>query len=1085
MLKEWENPLITGINKQPGHVPLGVYASAEQALAGDRNASPYRTLLNGRWKFYLAPCPEQTPDVFFAPGFDCSAWADISVPGNWQLQGFNDKPIYTNVAYPFPARPPHVPEENPTGCYCTTFTLDPAWQGRDIFISFESVDSACYVWVNGQEVGYSLDSRLPAEFDITAYVHPGVNNLAVEVLRYSVGSYLEDQDMWLLSGIQRDVILYSRPQIGIRDFTVRTCFDESYDNATLSVEVYIPRAEAMADYRVEAMLYDAPGRPVFAAPLIAPVRSETGWLMTTSIKTACATFSQPVTHPQKWTAETPYLYQLVLTLLDANGQAVDFESCHVGFRQVEIKEGMMLLNGRRLVLRGVDRHEHHPEWGRALTEEYMRREICLMKQLNFNAVRTSHYPDDPRWYDLCDEYGLYLIDETNLETHGVGGELSQDPTWATAYLDRAMRMVLRDKNHACVLLWSLGNESGCGPNHAAMAAWMRAYDPTRLIHYEGGRPGPDISDVFSVMYPDLAWIRTVLADSQEKRPVMMCEYAYAKGNASGNFNKFWDMVDTYPRFQGGCIWDWSDKALKAIDSKGRPYWAYGGDFGDGFNYHQPNENPQMCCNGIVGPDLLPHPGAYEVKKIQAPVGIAQTGMADLMMAYRAGRLHEFIPEADLSNPHAIMRALDPARLQAILAGSFTIWNKYHTLSLDHLDIRWDLTEDGAPVQSGRLPPLGLAPDQRQVVKISYNQGGLTTPGAEYHLKIGFYLKEDTPWAKKGHEVAWEQFPIHLNTEVSRPPVSASRQDGGLEVIDEASRFTIQGQDFSVVFDRASGLLASYESRGQVLIKEGPRENFYRAPTDFDLLMGNPNASIHRWKAAGLDRLVREMAGYEVTRLNAHTVQVEVQAHLSAEGRPEGINSRIIYRVDGKGEIDLEEYVALDERLPYLPRVGLELILPPELDCLTWFGRGPHENYVDRKIGAALGRYTSTVAEQATPYVYPGECGGKEDTRWLTLTSQAGAGLMVAGVDHFHFDALHHTIQDLELAKHAASLEPRDFVVLHLDARHMGVGGDDGWMASVHPEYLILPGKTAFRLRLRPMVPGEDPAAVARASLVSW
>ncbi len=1082
---DWQNPLVTGINKQPGHVPLGVYISAEQALACDRGASPFHKLLNGTWKFRLSPAPGQVPDRFFDPAFDDAAWASINVPGNWQLQGFDDKPIYTNVAYPFIPNPPYVPEENPTGCYRRSFTIDPGWAGRSIYLSFESVDSAFYLWVNGKEVGYSQDSRLPAEFEITSFVQEGENSLAVQVMRYCDGSYLEDQDMWLLSGIQRDVILYSRPKVSLADFTVRTVFDNRYEDATLSFEASIPRVANMAAYRVEAMLYDQASRPVWDQPASAPISESTGFGMAPGSKTAFAMISVPVTGPHPWTAETPYLYRLVLTLMDPEAKPVSWESCRVGFRQIEVKDGVMLLNGRRLVLRGVDRHEHHPERGRALTEEYMRQEIILMKQLNFNAVRTSHYPDDPVWYDLCDEHGIYLIDEANLETHGVGGELSQNPVWALAYLERAVRMVLRDKNHPSVLLWSLGNESGTGPNHAAMAGWMRAYDPTRLIHYESGQPGPEVSDVYSVMYPDLERMRRVLADPKEKRPVMMCEYAYAKGNATGNFYKFWEMVDAYSRFQGGCLWDWSDKALKYVNAQGQPFWAYGGDFGDGFNYNQPNENPQMVCNGIVGPDLAPHPGAFEVKKVQAPVGINATGMSDLVEQYFAGTLATFLPELNSADPAQLMQALQPADLQALLFGRYTLWNKYHSLTLDHLAIHWELTEDGLPVQSGNLPAPKLPPGGKATFKVPFEAAGLNalgvdTPGAEYHLKISFLLKEDAPWAPKGHEIAWEQFALPIQT-APRPVISLSTLPA-LKVLEDRDSLTIQGDEFQVVFGKATGTLLDFRAHGQALIKVGPTENFYRAPTDFDLLMGNPNASIHRWRAAGLDRLARRVTRFEAARLTPSAIQVRIQSRLAAEGGSDGIDSLLTYQVLSSGEILVEEHASISDRLPYLPRVGLELVLPHELDQLAWFGRGPHENYVDRKRGAAVGLYHSRVADQLTPYVYPGECGGKEEARWLTLTNPQGSGLMVIGLGQFHFDALHFTIQDLENAKHSVNLIPRDQVVLHLDGRHMGVGGDDGWMASVHKEFLIFPGNYRFALRLRPVTASDNLGEIGRTTI---
>lgn len=1080
MQNDWENPVVTGRNRLPAHVPLGAYIDANTAKSCDRLNSPYLKLLNGNWKFELFPSPQQVPNGFSDERFEDAHWAEVAVPGNWQLQGFKDPPIYTNVHYPFPVNPPFVPAENPTGCYRQEFYLDSDWLEREIFLSFESVDSAFYLWINGQMVGYSQDSRLPAEFLISPYVRVGKNLLAAQVMRYSDGSYLEDQDFWLLSGIQRDVILYSKPRVHLRDFTVRTFLEDACDHATLAIEAFIPRLTDMAGYRVEAALYQAQGDPVLPEPISAPISQLTPRVMTPKTKVACASITLAVDHPHLWNAESPYLYTLVLTLRGPDGQAIDFESCRVGIRQVEIKNGVILLNGKRLVIRGVNRHEHHPEKGRVLSCEDMRREIILMKQLNFNAVRTSHYPNHTTWYDLCDQYGIYLVDEANLETHGVEGELSHDPAWASAYLERATRMLLRDKNHPSVLFWSLGNESGPGPHHAAMAAWMRAADPTRLIHYESGRPGPEISDVVSAMYPNLEDMRALLSNPKEQRPILICEYAYAKGNVTGNFFKFWELVDQEPRFQGGFIWDWSDKALVNRDEKGESYWAYGGDFGDGFNFDQNNEDPQMCCNGIVGPDWLPHPGAFEVKKVQAPIQISKIDLKDLMAAYRAGELRDLLPKIETVDLHELATILSPDQIETLLLGWYKVINKHHSLNLQNLDIHWEVSEDGCVVQQAGLPPLALAAGQKGYLKIPFDPAPLKTPGAEYHLRLSFRLAEDAAWAPRGHEIAWEQFELPFRR--SPLPAGSRVQMPDLAVEERADEVAISGAGFKVVFNKIEGVLSAWNAAGLDLIKSGPRENYYRAPTDFDLLMGNPNASIHRWRAAGLDKLQRKLVGFEVTHANRTVIEIRARSFLSAVGKEPGIDSEVLYRVYGNGEIVIENQVAASLLLPYLPRIGLELRLPRALDRLTWFGRGPYENYVDRKSGAAVGLYHSTVAEQLTPYVYPSECGGKEDARWMALTGPQGRGLMVKGLDLFHFDALFHTIQDLEQAKHLYKLIPRSEVILHLDARHMGVGGDDGWMASVHKEFLIPPGRYHFRLVLRPVTPSDDLAELGRIQI---
>lgn len=1053
-LHDWENPQVVGRNRRLMHVPLGAYSNEVDALTGDRNASPYTCLLNGTWKFHLVPRPEAAPDQFYAEAFDDSGWNSIPVPSNWQLptihlSGFKDNPIYTNIHYPFEPNPPYPPDENPTGCYRTSFTLNPAWKGRSVFLLFESVDSNLTLWINGQEVGYSQDSRLPAEFDITPYLHNGENILAALVMRYCDGTYLECQDFWHMSGIQRDVILYSKPTVCLEDFTVRTLFEDCYQKARLVVDARITQNPSLTDYTVKADLYDTEGQPVLEQSLKGKPSPVTSFFPHIPEKTATVHLEQIIPHPHHWTAETPYRYILTLTLLDPQGQPIDFESCRVGFRQVEIKDGLLLVNGQRLVIRGVDRHEHHPVRGRALTESDMRQEIILMKQLNFNTVRTSHYPDHPIWYDLCDEYGMYIIDETNLETHGLGGELSQDPLWAQAYLDRAARMVMRDKNHPCILLWSLGNESGSGPHHAAMANWIRAYDPTRFVHYESGLPGPEISDVFSCMYPNLEQMRQLLADPREKRPIMMCEYAYAKGNSTGNFFKFWDMVDTYPRFQGGCIWDWNDKAILHSSSDGQPYYAFGGDFGPDFDYqrfYQDNEDPQMCCNGIVGPDLTPHPGALEAKKVQAPVAI-------------------YVDAGTLGRP-----------AQDICAGQVTVWNKHQFISLAHLALHWELIEDGEIIQLGILPPIDLPAGQRAPVTIPIKTPTHPIPGAEYFLNLHFVLVKDASWASAGHEVTREQFPLRLPT-LERPLRSLTSQP---EVIltETDTNLLIQGQTFQVIFSKATGSLTTYQANGLNLLQSGPAECYNRAPTDVDLLMGNPPAFIHKWRAAGVDRLERKIVSLTAAQINPREIEIRAASCISAPGCVEGIDSEIFYRIYGGGQIMVDNTVNVDERYPQIPRIGLELILPAGFDTLTWYGRGPHENYADRLRSALIGRYTSSVDAQFTPYVYTSESGGKEGVRWLTLTNTQGDGLLVTGLVPLHIDALHYSIADLTQSHHTYQLTRLPETILHLDAAHMGVGGDDGWLTPVHPEFQVQPGRYHFTVILRPLIAGQDPAKLS-------
>jgi len=674
----------------------------------------------------------------------------------------------------------------------------------------------------------------------------------------------------------------------------------------------------------------------------------------------------------------------------------------------------------------------------------------LMKQLNFNTVRTSHYPNHPRWYELCDQFGLCVIDEANIETHGVLGELSNDPAWAHAYMERGSRMVLRDRNHPSILIWSLGNESGVGPHHAALAGWIRAYDPTRPVQYESGNPGPEVSDILCPMYPTLDWIRQALADHDENRPIVLCEYAYAMGNSTGNFYKFWDLVDEQPRFQGGCIWDWHDKALLYTTADGTPFWAYGGDFGDDFDYVSNNEYPAMVCNGIVGPDLKPHPGAFEVKKVQAPVGLSAVNG------------------------------------EQILSGRFVVWNKHHALNLGYLEIYWELAEDGAVIQHGCLPPLDLEAGEKGEIEIPFAAPEALTAGAEYYLKVIFSLAADTPWAAQGHVVAWEQFQVPFDVAPKR--VLMFDRMSELVMAQTEGRVVVTGRDFHVVFDRVGGTISEFVSGRQSLLKQGPRENFYRAPTEIDRLTGRPGANVVAWRKVGLDRLARTVKAFQAIQTGPNTVEVIVLTHSEPSDREVapysagGIESEVRYRISGHGELKVDHEVLIGDDFTFVPRVGLELVLPGELENLMWYGRGPHENMVDRKCGAAVGRYRSTISEQFMPYVTPQECGGKEDVRWLSLTDGRGAGLLVIGSDVLHFDALHYSIQDLDRAGHPHELTLLNEVILHLDGWHMGVGGDDGWLSQVHEEFLIRPGRYHYSLRLRPIAAQDDPSELGRTIL---
>ncbi|QQE77951.1 glycoside hydrolase family 2 TIM barrel-domain containing protein [Alicyclobacillus sp. SO9] len=1041
---DWENPHMLQRNRESMHSPLGAYASEQEARTCDRNLSKFTSNLNGVWKFKLVDHPGEVPQGFYDEGYDVSQWANITVPGNWELQGFGH-PIYTNVKYPFrmddPSDrhllaastegdqshvlyPPFVPTDNPTGCYVRTFTVPDEWHGREVFINFEGVESAFYLWVNGTLIGYSQDSKLSAEFNLTTYLKTGRNTLAVQVMRWCDGSYLEDQDYWYLSGIYRSVQLYSKPKMRIQDIKVFTLLDDNYHDADLVVYAYVNKIPGYADLTVSAKLIDGTGHQV--AKCKARVARDT------SIDTAgfgseagAALLRTTVSAPDKWSAEHPCLYTLVLTLVDSNDTEVDYESCRVGFRRIEVgADNVVRLNGERLIIRGVNRHEHHPDTGRHLTEEHMRNEIAAMKRLNFNAVRTSHYPNDPLWYDLCDELGIYLVDEANIETHGIQSLLSKDAEWTNAYMDRMTRMVLRDKNHPSILFWSLGNESGVGMNHAAMAGWVRQYDAYRIVQvFEFEGPNPLVTDIRVPMYPELESLEEKLTDLADKRPIILLEYAYGKSNSTGNVHKFWDLVEKYPRFQGGFVWDWSDKALTRVLDDGTRFWAYGGDFGE--NVVDPV--PDTCLNGVVHPDLTPHPGAYDLKKAQSPVTI---------------------------------------QCEDIWQGTVLVHNKYLDSDLSDLYLAWELTENGTAVHSGKSPFPSLKPSQKCVMQLPI-EPPKGKRGMEYFLNLSVCLNREQWWAPAGYEVYSEQFQLPIVADRNgEPPVA--RSDETIDVEETSGLLHLISSIFEIDFDKQRGVITRYAIQGRSLIDEGLLENFFRAPTGIDSGIGWVSSIAGDWYAHGLDRVQRHVNRVEVF-YNPHAVCVEVRTLVKADDSHDDFNSLIRYTFYPDGRIDIAHRVVVTSSLPNLPRIGVTLTIPLEYSSLKWYGRGPNENYADRKLSTHIGLYDSTVDAQHYPYIVPVECGGKEDVRWFSLANSEGNGLVVKGLQPFHFDVHRNPVSDYVQARHTHELQARDKIWVNIDCVHSGLGGDNGWTyCTVHDEYRVKPGTYEYSFTLQPL-----------------
>ena len=1075
---DWENPRITGINKEPAHAALKVYPDEKTAFEGIREKSPWFMSLDGEWKFKLCENPDSVPKGFYKLEYDEESWDTILVPSNWQMLGY-DKPIYVNVRYPFRVDPPRVPHDwNPTGLYRRKFTIPNEWIGKQIFLVFDGVDSAFYVWVNGHLVGYSQDSRLPAEFNVTRYVKSGENLLAVEVLRWSDGSYLEDQDMWRLSGIFRSVYLYCTPNLHIRDFFVKTIFDKNYEDAVLKVRVNIRNYSDLPSkpHTLEVKLFNHEGSPIFRKPITAKI----GGIKPKS--EAILEVERKVSKPRKWSAEDPYLYTMLLTLKDEVGKIVEVESCRVGFRQVEVRNGRILINGVPVYLKGVNRHEHDDERGHAVTIESMIKDIILMKRFNFNAVRTSHYPNHPAWYDLCDKYGIYVIDEANIECHGLVAfsrliheieetfgkswrellkefykelegrpleeiieellkrfpkytEPAHDPEWLHAFIERFVRMVERDKNHPCVIMWSLGNESGYGPNHDALSGWVHGYDPTRPVHYEGTirtkeKKISSSVDVISIMYPSLERLIELAEDPEEDRPIIMCEYAHSMGNSTGNLKEYWEVIRKYRRICGGFIWDWVDQGIKRVAEDGREWWAYGGDFGD-----QPNDG-NFCINGLIWPNREPQPAMWECKKIQQPV------------------------EAE---------AIDLSK------GVIRIINRHDFADLSIIDILWELTEDGKIIQRGKLQKLRTPPHESEIVTIPFKLPENLKPGAEYYLTIHYKLSVDTLWAEKGYEVGWTQFKMPFKVPPG-PKIKVSDMPP-LKLEESANKIVVSGRNFNLIFSKKDGCITSLIYERLNLIKHGPLLNVWRAPTDNDAPRLAPI-----WRSAGLNCLKHVIESVKSERAADQLVRIIVEDSIRTPKNAERFKCTYTYRIYGSGDIIIEVNVIPGENLPpHLPRIGLQLIIPGGFENFTWFGRGPHENYCDRKEGALVGVYSSTVDEQYVPYIKPQENGNKTDVRWVALTNDDGFGLLAVGMPLMEVSAHHYTAEDFEKAKHTCELNRREDITLNLDYMQSGLGGGSCGPDTLQ-QYLVKPKPVRFSVRLRPISPSESPMELSKQNI---
>jgi beta-galactosidase len=1020
---DWEDPSVFGRNREAPHCTYITYADEESALENHPKESPFYKSLNGVWKFNWVRKPSERPEGFFKEEYEVDHWADINVPGNWELQGFG-VPIYTDTDYPFPADPPHIPHDyNPVGSYRSSFTIPDAWTDRQVFLHFGGVKSAMYVWVNGKEVGYSQGSKTPAEFNITHYVRKGKNALAVEVYRWSDGAYLEDQDYWKVSGIERGVYLFATPQVHIRDFFVKAGLDKMYSDGILSVDVCIRShlSKGVTSSQIKMVLLDGDRKPMFQ-PLVKGLKLE-------AKEEKVLHFERTVKTPAQWTAETPHLYSLVLSLLDESGTATEVVSCKVGFRNVEIKDGLLQVNGVPITIKGVNRHEHEPETGRVVSEEYMMKDIQLMKQFNINAVRTSHYPNVPRWYELCDLYGLYVIDEVNIESHGMGYDpdrtLGNDPAWKEAHLDRTIRMVERDKNHPTIIIWSLGNEAGDGVNFEETYAWIKKRDPSRPVQYEQADTKPH-TDIICPMYRTIRHLKEYLRRGLD-RPIILCEYAHAMGNSVGNLQDYWDFFDLHQPLQGGFIWDWVDQGILQKTEDGEEFWAYGGDFGPPGSLSDKN----FCINGLVFPDRKIHPHIWEVKKV-----------------------YQYIK----------VKPID------LKQGKIEIFNRYDFKSLDGVALQWAVMGDDQRIADGVIDLSDIPPHSSRVLTIPLPR---IRPGAgmEYFLNLSFQTESDTPLIAKGYEIAWEQFQMPISSPKIVADVSTFAP---LEFKETESEALIEGKDFMIVFDKKVGEMASWTYRGKEFLKKGPVPHFWRAPTDNDF-GGDMPARLGIWRDAGKNRIVES---FHITRVNPNLIQIKVTFTIPA-GESKWFT---VYDIHGSGDVVLSNtFMPGHDRLPEIPRVGMTMILNGDFENISWFGRGPHENYWDRKTGAPVGVYEGKVIDQYHPYIRPQENGNKTDVRWISLTNTEGMGFLAAGEPYLSVSVHHFLNEDFDpgpqkAQRHTYHIKRRDLVTLNLDHKQMGVGGDTSWgeRARPHPEYTLFPNRTySYSLRLRPFLIEEN------------
>ncbi|MNS29241.1 Beta-galactosidase [compost metagenome] len=1006
---DWENPELVSQNTVAPHAWF-VTKENEQSAIND-TPSPFVKSLNGQWKFKLAENPAQRPATFFKDDYNTDNWDNIKVPANWQVEGF-DKFIFTDVEYPIKPNPPFVPEDyNPVGSYKRSFNVPANWNGKDIFIRLGAVNSFFYLWINGHYVGLSKDSKTPAEFNITQYLRKGENTVSVQVFRFSDGTYLEGQDMWKLSGIERNVELIARPKLSIFDFFVQADLNSDYLQGVFKLSVNLNRQPLQSEngeFIEVKLLDDANGmKPIYAA----------------SKKTNSKDFlfESILPNVRKWNAETPNLYTLIINHKGKSGKIIESIAHRIGFRKVEIKHGLFLVNGVAIKIKGTNRHEHDMITGKVITVESMINDIKVLKQFNINAVRNSHYPNREEWYELCDKYGIYLIDEANVECDGMDFHplktLSDKPEWKAAYLDRTKRMVERDKNFCSIITWSLGNESRFGDNFIATYNWTKQRDKTRPVQYEEARELP-YSDIFCPMYKSLHIMQEYVRDIRT-RPLIQCEYAHMMGNSGGNLKDDWDLIYMYRQLQGGFIWDFSDQTFKRKDENGRDIWAFGSDLGT----VGVTSDTSFCADGMFAADRTPHPQAYEVKKVYQNIHFESVDFA---------------------------------------ANQISITNRFDFTNLKEYDLKWKIKADGKVIGQGTLPVIDLEPHQDTVITVDLPK--ITpTPGTEYFLWMEAFPKHENVFFSKDHVIAWEQFklPVIKEKEKINPATSTP-----LLLNENASSIAISNNDLSLVFNKTTGNLSDFKFKGVSLLKEDIQLNFWRAVTDNDI--GNSlQVRCAVWKNAGSNA---KLSGIAAKQLTKRLIQVDAVYDLADVAS----QSKISYLINSNGDVTVKaSFIAGERTFPELPRFGLRLILNKEFETVKWLGRGPFDNYNDRNYAAAIDIYEMSASKLFHPYPRAQESGNRTDVRWMALSNSSGQGIMAIGSSVINTGVLHFDMQkmDFDHSKrknvHGGSMEDEDLIWWNIDYMQMGVGGDNSWGAKTHAAYTLPFQNYSFEFTLRP------------------